>query len=265
MRKAGLLFLFASLISMNLAQDLTPPDLVGGGEYPDPYWVSAEAAVTRDGDLDYSLFLSPTMKQYRQKHARSFRLSGKANRDRISWSECYQIERPRWHVPIQRSRPFDSFDALLRHSEAILEGTVVAITPGFLGGHHTSILTLRVESWLKKSHFFHQGPYVYMQYPVARFSVGGITYCVDNPDFPVEPVLGMRVLVFPYEKPWDEARMFFSVTSKMLFLADDPHFLWKPGDLHFDTVAAGINDFSGLVGEVIRRLDEPEITREIPQ
>ena len=249
-------------VSSALAQDEAPPDRVVYDEYPGPYWVSADSAVTAEGDLDYSLFPSPSMRRYRETHEKHFRLSKKAAGEEISWSECYQIERPICKAPLVRGRPQNSFDDLIRYSEAIFEGTIVKITPGFLGGHPTAMATVRVGNWIKVSPHFTKDGHLYMQYPVARFSIGGISYCVDNPDFPAEPLEGQQVLVFPFWKPWDEGRQFITVDPKLLFVTDHSGSLKKPKDLMLDSVAEQITTLSGMVDEVFYRLADPEIARE---
>jgi hypothetical protein len=48
-------------------------------------------------------------------------------------------------------------------------------------------------------------PYVYVEYPVASFEVGGYRFCKKDSRWPEPPETGDRVMVFPYMPPKDEA------------------------------------------------------------
>jgi hypothetical protein len=232
--------------------------------YPGPYWVSAASAVTEHGDLDDSLFPTPRIHRYIERHLQQFRLSKKAPGDKISWSECFEIERPPCCPPQVAGRHQRTFDDLVKYSEAIFQGTILEVTPGFLGGRPTAVVSVRIDSWLKESSHFPEIDRLYMEYPVARFSVAGISYCVDDPNFPMEPAKGLQVLAFPFQKPWDERKQFLSLQHKMLFIEGQSGSLEKPKDLALDEVAEHITSFSRLVDDVNRRLSELQIVREQP-
>jgi len=263
MRLTFLTFLVASLPTpWTYCQGEIPPHLAYGEGIPKPLWVSAEAAVAKDGEMNYDLFQSPSMRQYREAHAKQYRLTRKANQSDISWEECFQVVRWVPKPPSIKGRPENTLEDLVQHSGAIIEGTIVQVTPGFFYGHQTSLVTVQVSSWLKSTPEFGDQEYVYVDYPVAKFSVGGITYCIDDPDLPIEPTKGARVLLFPYRKPWDTTGSFLTIEPNQVFIENLDGELLKPKELDSGASLDQAAAYSDLLHAVSSQLSHIQVQKE---
>jgi len=262
MRLTLLTFLTCLLTPWTYCQGEIPPHLAYGEGTPKPLWVSAEAAVTKDGEMNYDLFHSPSMRQYREAHAKQYRLSRKANQSDISWEECFQVERRVPKAPSIKGKPENTLEDLVQHSDAIIEGTIVQVTPGFLVGHQTSLVTVQVSGRLKSSPGFREQEYVYVDYPVAKFTVGGITYCIDNADLPIGPKIGARVLLFPYRKPWDTTGSFITIEPNKIFIEDLDGKLLKPKALASATLLGQAATFPDLLHAVSSQLSHIQVQKE---
>jgi hypothetical protein len=262
MRLTLLALLTCLLAPWTYCQEEIPPQFAYGEGIPKPLWVSAEAAVTKDGEMNYDLFHSPSMRQYREAHAKQYRLTSKENQSDISWEECFQVERRVPKPPSIKGRPANTLDDLVQHSDAIIEGTIVQVTPGFLVGHQTSLVTVQVSDRLKRSPDFREQEYLYVDYPVAKFTVGGITYCIDNAELPIGPKIGARVLLFPYRKPWDTTGSFLTIEPKQIFIEDLDGKLLEPKALDSSTSLGQEATFSDLLHAVSSRVSQIQVQKD---
>lgn len=156
-----------------------------------PAWVSADSVVDQQGKLILnSLPLSIKSVVAAQLEDGTYKKSG-----------CVQFGA----VNFDRAGPVKSHASLrdlTENSVGIVLGTVTAIDHGFSLFGPTSLLEIQAEK-LKRTRDFAESEYLYFQYPVAEFEVGGYRFCKTDSRWPAVPQIGDRLLIFSFQAPYD--------------------------------------------------------------
>lgn len=155
-------------------------------------WVSLERATLANGEIDWNLFgdlQSAILKRRVESH---------------KGSGCVSIG----------SLQKESMDARVAHnlrelaasSRGIYRGTVVASEMGFADGDPATLLAVRVDKTIKPASEISSDGVLYVAYPVAEFSVGGVRLCKSDERLTAVPKIGDSILVFPLSGPLNEER-----------------------------------------------------------
>lgn len=76
-----------------------------------------------------------------------------------------------------------SFETLYKQSPGIFLAQVINATPGFLFERPASLLTLKVDQWLRKPTAGAHDRY-YLAFPKTSFTISGVQLCATNDDYP---------------------------------------------------------------------------------
>jgi hypothetical protein len=112
----------------------------------------------------------------------------------------------------------DHLAQLATYSKTIVRGTIRTVDVGFTSGTPSSLLGVEVSEVLKgdapKSPF-------YVDYQVARFRIGPLSFCNLNKGF--EPRPGDEILLFAYSRAVaiGQEEVFFPRFDQMLFQSQD--------------------------------------------
>lgn len=169
----------------------------------EPLWVRAEAAVGPDGNVDWELLGEDARKAF-ESVARQTPIS-----DRVFDHYHSGIVEKRnpdgtittWHhygptgleMPVEGS--WRSLKELAEDAEVIYLGKVVGFAEGFFAGGPGSLLTVQLQEVLRASDERQVGSEIYVYYPSAQFSIGGVNFWKSDPAFPERPAVGDRIFI----------------------------------------------------------------------
>jgi hypothetical protein len=152
-------------------------------------WVSLDRALLANGQIDWNLFgelQSATLRRGIEAH---------------KGSGCVSIG-PLQKVPMD-SKVAQDLPSLARNSQAVLKGTVIASGLGFADGDPATLLKVRVDETLKSNPEFANEGYIYIAYPIAELTAGGVHICKSDDRLTSVPGIGDRLLVLPLSGPLD--------------------------------------------------------------
>ena len=203
---------------------ITPPQVMQSSvaRATAPIWVSAEAAATEQGQLRSEAFEAryyDALQRYAARAAERRRMRETSAAPASSGCESYVGERPNdWP---DRKSP-STIDDLVRSSNAIYEGKVSAIVPGFFDGQPSSLLRVEVANALKSSAAYDPAAGLYVPYPAANFTIGNTRFCARPMHSNHEPRVGDRVLIFALHPPADDrGRLLHIESGDLLFESAD--------------------------------------------
>lgn len=185
------------------------------GQEGAPLWVSVEAATTADGVIDWDLLGEKARTIFNGVEAQP-EVSYTVYQQAPEMVGVVEVRNPdgtttHWHhygpssQEISTSR-WPSLADMAREAHAIYLGTVTAVGEGFLGGEPGSLLTVDLAETLYESDRYQAGDEIYVYYPYARFSLGGLHFWKETPGYPKRPEVGDRVLVSANRFPPDAGR-----------------------------------------------------------
>lgn len=204
-------------------QVITPPVIQSSVERATaPIWVSADAATTQQGQLRSEVFETryyEALQRYAERTAERRRMRETTAAPASNGCESYVGERPNdW--PDGKSP--STLDELVRSSNAIYEGKVSAIVPGFFDGQPSSLLRVEVTNALKSSPAYDPAAGLYVPYAAANFTIGTTRFCARPMYSDHEPRLGDRVLIFALHPPADDrGRLLHIESGDLLFASAD--------------------------------------------
>jgi hypothetical protein len=224
------------------AVQVAPPAIAGGAAAPPrvlearaeitgnaaPVWVSADAATTPDGGVDWDLLgeqaksifhsverqpLLPVELVPQMPDASGVFYETKPDGTTVPWLR---------YGPATHEEPGGKLKTLQdveRQASGIYLGRVVGIEEGFLEGDVGSLLRLRTDQVLLPSGALHGTGELYLFWPEARFSIGELNFWKSNPAYPPRPPLGSRVLVVADQRvPLDIGRKLVLPRPDALFV-----------------------------------------------
>lgn len=261
----GLLFLALPTAEALAGRDAARVIYMKEGPRAEPIWISAEAAASEKGDLQWRLFSSSEQGSLRRFLADSERLKraaqGSPGHQPSAKSE---LDCPIVLAASDEGRidpkPNGSFSDLTEQALAIYSGKIESISQGFFDGLPSSLLEVRVTEAFRSSDLL-GGEKVLVPYAFARFKVGQATFCGGS-DAMFQPTVGDRVLVFIYDPPLDAARTLVFPRSPELLFQDSDGRLVVPEPLKTDkdlAVADSLDDLENLLrGELMETGAEKE-------
>lgn len=160
------------------------PDLLFHDAYPGyPIWVSAESALTLDGQPDEDLFTATQ------------RSSISRLRDSAKESECVQLM-----APIDESMtingaadPRANLSSALRTADWVFLGKVIDRSSGFRGGQAGTLMEIKTIESLRGTDPGFESYFIY--HPATRFFLGSTEICKEAWQYAELPALGGEILV----------------------------------------------------------------------
>jgi hypothetical protein len=220
----------------------------GGGHR----WISAEAAADPEKIIDLDLVGSDTLRARVEKQrqllgdrlaSEKIKAGGKPVVTAIPASECRSTS-----FSVDDRGGFGSSATLADlagYSELVVRGKIRSVDFGFDFGTPTSLLGVEVEEVLKGSS--PKSPF-YVDYPVARFKIGPLSFCNLRKGF--EPRPGDEILLFAYRGPVDQDAVLYAPRLDQILFQSQGGVLFLPSPLK-DT--ADVNAARTL-GDIIGRL-----------
>jgi hypothetical protein len=221
-----------------------------------PLWISAEAVVDKEKILNLDLVGSNSLRTHveKQRQALGSRIvteeswSGeKPPVTMISPSECHSRMGSSDHRG--GDNPSATLDDLATYSHSIVRGTVRTVKLGFSFGEPGSLLEVDVLEVIEGS--APKSPF-YVDYPIARFRIGPLSFCNLNTGF--EPRPGDEILLFDYTGPVDRDGLLYAPRFEQLFFQAKNGTLILPSRLknipELETVSSLAGVISLLRGKV---------------
>ena len=202
----------------------TPPAPTGEGVPPEIaasagerlVWVSATAAETPDGRIDWERLGNGARRWFERAVETQRNLAARPSGAPVTM-DC--VNYALLTAGLARDTTVLSAAALVKTVFAAYLGEVTDEAPGFFLGRPATLLQVRVERRVLVDELPHgdwnPDPFLYAVYPPARFAVGDIRFCNDDPRFGFRPVPGDRVLLLPAFFPAPDAgkRVAYGVRS----------------------------------------------------
>jgi len=248
------LFLFSSILTVIPAvAQVSPPDVIYSESYDGAAWVSASLIDLGD-DIDLSYFSTRQLQRLDEHFIRYYEKKEEMRKRGVSHNDsCVQFERDFGHAPIRKGRTYFSLDQLIMNSMAILYVEVTDVTPGFMSGNPATLVTFSVRETIKPDPSFEKSV-LFWDCPLARFSVGGLSFCCDSKGYSVFPETGMRAIIFPLSKPWDEEGQIITLKSQSVFLIKDNGSVVWPKKL--PKISDDLNNIDALLTRITSSLPE---------
>lgn len=175
-----------------------------------PLWVSAGAATTPAGEVDWALLGDKAHQSYMNLTQSTPFLRAKPPGDTSppEYDPASSGKRPdciyygnAFFDSLERP-PDNTLEGVLKNSPAILRGRIAAMSPGFFKGEPRTLLVVQIQRVLRSSRQYPKElGTIYLAYPRARFTVGDVTFCKGDTDVTFEPHVGDQVMVFPFQTP----------------------------------------------------------------
>ena len=241
------------------------PEIILGPEnqgVPTRYWVSAEAAVTSDGELNWSLMDSADQAFLREYVAKVDAWSARraetreqaVSPDVDSAGPTVDIQCPSYFGnPYGGTLPRD-LESAVTESIAIITGRVVARSNGFSFLWVPGVLLkVRTQSVLKTAEGMFAGPDFFVFYPKASFMAGRVAFCSVDDELPAAPQVGDTLLILPPFPADDVDRAFVIAHRQRFFVQSTDGRLVRAPIREQSIVPEGVTDLDGLA-DAVRRL-----------
>ncbi|HYU32422.1 MAG TPA: hypothetical protein VEW48_09675 [Thermoanaerobaculia bacterium] len=215
-----------------------------------PLWISAEAVADEKKILNLDLIGSNSLRSHVEKQRQDLGArivtekswaGAKPPIATISRSECKSTMGSSDHRG--GDNPSATLEDLAAYSQSIVRGAIRAVEPGFSFGEPGSLLEVVVLEVLEgpgpKSPFF-------IDYPIAHFRVGPLTFCNLNTGF--EPRPGDEVLLFDYAGPVDRNNSLYVPRFDQLFFEDQSGVLILPSRLKDAPDLKAVRSLDEVVG-----------------
>ena len=180
---------------------------------PLPLWLSARAVATEEGKLDWTLLRATTRSIIeRGTQSSTYRDHGCLTYGPVDILMAPGIQQP------------SSLADLASMAVAVLEGTVVSMTPGFYDSRPGLLLEISVDSWIAAPSDVEKWQRVYVFYPRGNFTIGAYSFCAIEPKLPPAPGVGDRVVLAPVQPPADAFGQIVFLYFEEIFIqsADGP-------------------------------------------
>lgn len=193
-----------------------------------PLWVSAEAATTAEGEVDWALLGETARSVYESVVeqpplpidfvGRMPEVSG------VFYDTSPDGEITSWlrYGPGSHEAPGGHLETLRQVVETatgIFLGEVVDLEEGFFLGDVGSLLRVRTERVVLSSDEHRASDEFFLFWPEARFSIGDLHFWKENPVYPERPATGSRVLVVADRRvPFDAARKLILPRAEGVFV-----------------------------------------------
>ncbi len=183
------------------------PSFIQGAE-PELWaeWISAERATTDDDQVEWQLIGDNVRRSYEAIRATAYEyitVRTPGSRE-LKYDLTETGPRPdgayygQSYYDYYYNPPNRTLEDQIEHAKATLLGEVIAVTPGFYEGIPHSLLSVRLDRYEGKSNRAPGYRVAHVAYPVAKFSIGDITFYKGDPRFPTTPDVGDRLLFFSY-------------------------------------------------------------------
>lgn len=164
-----------------------------------PFWIAAEAATTRSGELDYNVF-APGLGEIVRTQA--INVTARRAESADASTPC-----PTFTVASDDGPPaaMSTWSSALENSDAVVSGTVVAVTPGFFMVAPASMLTVRVDAAAGSHAAYPSGLTLMVRYMGADFQIGSSRFCNGGSRMRAGesflPKVNDRILIFAFGEP----------------------------------------------------------------
>lgn len=175
-----------------------------------PLWVSAKAATTPGGGIDWDLLGERARVIYQSVVQNVPRLMVEEPGSQPKYDPDSSGLRPECvyygsaHFDYVNPPSDETLADVIKNAQAVMRGRITEITPGFYLGEPNSLLTVSVDRKIRSSRHFSVGNSFYIVYPKARFNIGDTNFCKHDSRFPYSPQVGDQVLILPFQGPQGE-------------------------------------------------------------
>jgi len=226
----------------------TTGDFPGGGHR----WISAEAAADEEKIIDLDLIGSDTLRGRVEKQRRALgdrfpaEKSGAGEKPLVATipdSECTS------HSMTVDDRGGAGSSATLpdlaHYAQLIVRGTIRTVDSGFAFGNPASLLGVEVSEVLKGPSL--RSP-IYIDYPVARFKIGPLTFCNLNKGF--EPRPGDQILLFAYSGPVDRKEILYAPRLDQILFQSQGGDVFLPSPLRETPEMKAVRTLYDVIGRL---------------
>ena len=266
--------LFGTVLSLLLlvpchaiGQDKAPPVMDSkDAKSETPAWVSAEAAATSGGEVNWSLLGDQAHRAYldllESTPPITFRTPGDETTKEYDpdygglTPECVQYGASYRDYANRPSAK--TLKDVFGNAKTILQGRVVELVPGFYEGEPSTLLTVVVEQVLRPIGDLREGSTVYVPYPYARFQIGSVRFCKQDSSFPHRPAVGEGLIISPFLNPIDDAGRLFLIQEQEWIFEDNTGKAIFPKVYRGAAEAEGLNSLAEVIRGKIKRKPSPE-------
>lgn len=179
------------------------PDVIYGDPefYVDPVWVSAEAAETADGAIDWDLLGDKAHRafEYQSIQTRLRKKAGGSNGVDPFCSAPQTVVYENAHVDLRNPPTLSDVDLFLeKETSWVGLARVLGRSPGFFEGIPGTLLALQARHVFKGTE---PDSVFYLHYPVAKLQVGSQRFCVSSPELPKRVEVGEDILLLAHDGP----------------------------------------------------------------
>jgi hypothetical protein len=164
-----------------------------------PVWQPAVDVFDSDGNLVADV-VPEALRTHRWEPFNEYADRARAGALRAEEGHCFSMTVPLSDYGVQVHDP-GTLTELVEHAQAIVQGTVAAVTGGFLLGHPGLMLRLEDTRWVRPYGEAEAYGELLVFYPVGEFDLGSARFCSRGSKFPDPPKPGAEVLLFMQGEP----------------------------------------------------------------
>ena len=171
----------------------------------EPFFLSAESARAENGDIRWEAFDNRIRTVLQAEvTARKARTAATGAAD----SPCSVRTISFDHSP----GASEKFDDVAASAHAVHRGRVISATPGFEFTTPVTLLGIEIDRAVRSDKGFPDTGTVYVIYPQADFSIGGVRFCNAGPIQGFAPAVGDQLLLMGFNTPIPAANYRFALT-----------------------------------------------------
>jgi hypothetical protein len=227
------------------------PREVNGSVRTQKIWVSADAAVDANGQLDESRLGASSVAFLRGEQPAVADIRSQSSGDSTGAVSCPAALFD--FAVVEHYRANSTLHDLVAEASDIIDGRITEIQEGFFKGTPGSLLRVTTETVYRESGTIRkEGGDVFLAYPYATLKIGGAMYCTRGA---AAPAIGDRVLIFSYVPGRGEmADIIEADGAREVIIAREGRVLppQRPSAVLSDPAIAG-RPFDAVVG-IVRKL-----------
>jgi len=203
MRSHGTLatsFFILLITTTALAQIEPSPATLSVQGSTSPFWISAQAARTPGGDVNYDLF-APGLKEVVRSQAirRQINAAGTSGQPTDTGCGTFTLANTGG-----AAKAMATWTNNVQEADAIFVGIVTTVTPGFFRVSPATIVTVKIDRVLRANSAYPTQGIIFVPYFAADFQIGEERFC--NAGLPRNghsflPAVNDRILVFAFNPP----------------------------------------------------------------
>ena len=216
----------------------------------DPIWVSVEYATDAKGGVKWEVLGEDARENYNMVMSHPADVEYYGVRDGCADYGPFDPGEPIAGIPR------DSLAGLVRSSRAVVGGTVIAVAPGFYSRTPATMMNVRVDHQMKQSEWIDSSTHVYVPYPYAKFRIGDACFLSEDPNFPIRPSVGDRVVLFANSDALDTEERLIRPDHDLIALQTPAGRMFLPRVIENSPDGKPIRDLDDLVEKASRLVTE---------